>query len=81
MTAVLDITADEDTDAADAWAWAIAAPTGRRATAGFGFWGGFRRTGAKARLADHPERGVVCPVRHGTLKNSMDDGFVNKRVL
>lgn len=80
-TAVLEITAGDDIVAVDACAWAMAAPTGRRAAVGFGFGGGFRRTGAKARLADHPGRGEVCQVHHRTLRDSMDDGFVNKRAL
>lgn len=51
ITAVLETVAAEETLAVAA----TAAPTGSRAEIGFAFLGAIRRTGAKARLADHPE--------------------------
>lgn len=73
MTAVLDMTA---LDAAGvACAVVTAAPTGRRTAGALGFWAAVRRTGANARLADHPgDHDSTCGI-------SMNDDFVNKRAL
>ena len=56
ITAVLDMAAEDVDSPVDVDAEATAAPTGRRGAAGLAFCAGLRRTGAKARLADHPEQ-------------------------
>ena len=54
-TAVLDIVAEDVDDPIDVDAGVTAAPTGSRGAANLAFCTGLRRTGANARLADHPD--------------------------